>query len=86
MCHVQRTCNKYIYRIKVNCVGVVPELGAHAHWSCDKLRADALLSHGGPLGALVKITQREGSYFHDIGSRSIASQEFWCHDQDQWRP
>ena len=75
MCRVQRTCNKYIHRIKVNCVEVVPELGAHAHWSCDELRAGALLSHGGPLGALVKkkITQREGSYFHDIRSRSIAS-------------
>ena len=57
----------------MNCVGVVPELGAHAHWSCDKPRAGALLSHGGPLGALVKITQQEGSYFHDIESRSIAS-------------
>ena len=38
----------------MNCVGVVPELGAHAHWSCDKLRAGALMSHGGPLRALVK--------------------------------
>ena len=59
MCHVLRTCNKYIYSIKVNCVGVVPELGAHTHWSCDELRAGALLSHQGPLGAMVKITQRE---------------------------
>ena len=57
----------------MNCVGVVPELGAHAHWSCDELRAGALLSHGGPLKATIKITQREGSYFHDIESRSIAS-------------
>ena len=45
----------------MNCVEVVPELGAHAHWSCDELKAGALLSHGGPLGAMVKITQREGS-------------------------
>ena len=60
MCNVQRSVNKHIYRIKVICVGVVPELGAHAHWSCDELRAGALQSHGGPLGALVKTTQREG--------------------------
>ena len=66
MCNVQRSCNKHIYRIKVNCVGVVPEVGAHAHWSCDELRAGALLSQGGPLGALVKTTQREGFYFNDI--------------------
>ena len=57
MCHVQRSCNKHIYRIKVICVGVVPELGARARWSCDELRAGALLSHGGPLRALVKTTQ-----------------------------
>ena len=54
MCHVLRTCNKNICRIKVNCVGAVPELGAHTHWSFDELRAGALLSHGGPLGATVK--------------------------------
>ena len=60
MCHVQRSINKHIYRIKVICVEVVPELGAHTHWSCDKLRVGALQSHGGPLGALVKRTQREG--------------------------
>ena len=42
MCHVQRSNNKHIYRTKVNGVGVVPELGAHIHWSCDELRAGAL--------------------------------------------
>ena len=31
-----------IYRTKVNGVGVVPELGARVHWSCDELRAGAL--------------------------------------------
>ena len=65
MCHVQRSINKHTYRIKVIGVGVVPELGAHAHWSHDELRASALQSHGGPLGAFIKITQQEGSYFHD---------------------
>ena len=61
MCHVQRSNNKRIYRTKVNGVGVVPELGACVHWSCDELRAGALSPRGGPLGALVEITQREGS-------------------------
>ena len=48
------------------CLGVVPELGARVHWSSDELRASALSPVGGPLGVLVKITQREGSYFRDI--------------------
>ena len=42
MCHVQRSINKHIYRIKVIYVGVVPELEAHVHWSSDELRAGAL--------------------------------------------
>ena len=46
MCHVQRSINKHTYRIKVIHVGVVPELGAHAHWSCDELRAGALSPMG----------------------------------------
>ena len=46
MCHVQRSINKHIYRIKVICVGVVPELGARVHWSSDELRAGALSPMG----------------------------------------
>ena len=57
MCHVHRSNNKHIHRTKVNGVGVVPELGAHTHWSCDELRAGALSPVGGPLEALVEITQ-----------------------------
>ena len=66
-CCVQRTCNKYIGRTKVNCVGVVPKLEPHAHWSRDKPRAGALLFHGGPLRDLVKATHNEkASITHDI--------------------
>ena len=32
--------------LKVICVGVVPELGACTHWSCDELRAGALSPMG----------------------------------------
>ena len=45
MCNVQRSI-KHIYRIKVICVGVVPELGAHVYWSSDELRAGALSGVG----------------------------------------
>ena len=51
---------------------VVPELGPRIPWSRDEPRAGALMSHGGPLGAMIKITHNEKASITrvQIGSRS----------------
>ena len=51
---------------------VVPELGPRVHWSRDEPRASALMSHGGPVVAMIKITHNEKASITrvQIGSRS----------------
>ena len=89
---VQRTCNKYISRTRVeNRVRVVPELGPQIRWSRDEPWAGALHSMGDHSESLVEVKQNTtrrllcSMMFGNRSKRRTPAIKSWCRDQDQWR-